>query len=60
MFDHAGRCVREDEIFAGQKVLDLAGLESGRYLLMLFQDDAVKQHLVQQLVVLREGQVAFA
>ena len=49
MFDHAGRCVREDEIFAGQKVLDLTGLESGRYLLILFQD---KQHLVQQLVVL--------
>ena len=49
LFNHAGRCVREDKIVAGQKVLDLTGLESGRYLLILFQD---KQHLVQQLIVL--------
>ena len=48
LFDHAGRCVAEDEIVAGQKVLDLTGLESGQYLLILFQD---RKHLVQQLIV---------
>lgn len=48
VFDHAGRCVQEDMIIAGQRVLDLTGLESGQYLLILFQD---RQHLVQQLIV---------
>lgn len=48
LFDNAGRCVREDKIIAGQKALDLTGLESGRYQLVLFQD---RQHLVQQLIV---------
>ena len=48
LFDHAGRCVREDEIVAGQKALDLTGLEGGRYLLLLFRD---RKHGVQQLIV---------
>ena len=45
MFDHAGRCVREDEIFAGQKVLDLTGLESGRYLLIFPRQTTLVQQL---------------
>ena len=48
VFDDAGRCVREDRIISGQRALDLTGVESGRYLLILFQD---RQRLVQQLVV---------
>lgn len=48
VFDHSGRCVQEDMIGAGQKVLDLTGLKSGQYLLILFQG---RQRLVQQLIV---------
>jgi len=48
VFDHAGRCVVDDMMVAGQNALDLTALESGQYLLVLLHE---RRHLVQHLVV---------